>query len=412
MRAAIYIALLAASATPSVGAQALVLKRGIGVHEWLNWAPLDETGQHYRKPLYQTVDQWRTRYRDLSDWPAGDEFARIRDMGFDFIRLTVDPGPLLDKGGADRTEGLAVLEQNIRMVTDQGLKVVFDYHLVPQVEAFGQAAMEGPADAPELDAFRALIGDTAQMLAGIGADKVALEPMNEPQYYPCDGWAGAEWQKVMASFVSVIRAVSSDLTIVATGACGGGPYGLLQLNPSSFDDPAILYSFHAYEPHGFTHQGGGDKQHLAGLPWPASERPRDAVEAMSRQLMTAEGIGETEQAAVMAGLGGIIDQYYVEAWGPEQLQQSFAEIADWASRHGIAASRIFVGEFGAMRLRQDRGGATDADRLRFLEAVRTEAERYGMAWSMWEYSNPHGMSLIETEGPAVPEQAILKALGL
>lgn len=412
MRTTLGLALALACAVPALGAEALELKRGVGVHEWLNWAPLDDSGQQYRKPLYQTVDQWRSRYRDLSDWPEGDELARIRDMGFDFIRLTVDPGPLLDKDGADRAEGLAVLEQSVRMATAQGLKVVFDYHLVPQVEAYGQAAMEGPVDAPQLETYRGLLTDTARMLAAVGADKVAFEPMNEPQYYPCDGWAGEDWNKVMASFVASIRAVSTDLTIVATGACGGGPDGLLNLDPSGFDDGAILYSFHSYEPHSFSHQGVGDKAYLAGLPWPNAERTRAEVEAATDELMAAQGRNPLERAATMWTLGGILDEYYASEQGPAQLTRRFADIVAWAEGNGIAANRIFVGEFGVVRMQPDRGGATDEDRFRYVAAVRTLAEQYGMAWSLWEYSNPHGMSLIEPEGPAVPEPLLLRALGL
>lgn len=412
MRVALCLSILALASAHMPRAEAIELKRGIGVHEWLNWAPLDDTGLHYRKPLYQTVDQWRTRYRELGDWPEGDEFARIRRMGFDFIRLTVDPGPLLDKDGADRAEGLAVLEESIRLVTAQDLKVVFDFHLVPQVEAFGQAAMEVAVESPKLDAYRELLGDTARMLTSIGVDKVAFEPMNEPQFYPCDGWAGQEWNAVMGSFVASIRAVSSDLTIIATGACGGGPYGLMQLDPSAFEDPAILYSFHAYEPHSFSHQGVGDKAYLTGLPWPASGRSRAEVEAMSDELMAAQGLGPLERAMTLGMLGGVLHEYYAEAPGPAQLRQSFADVAAWAERHDIASDRIFVGEFGVVRLQPDRGGATDQDRYRYLETVRTTAEGYGMAWSLWEYSNPHGMSLIEPQGPAVPEPLILRALGL
>jgi len=49
------------------------------------------------------------------------------------------------------------------------------------------------------------------------------------------------------------RTLSGDLTIVATGACGGSIKGLVNLAPD-FDDPNIYYSFHMYEPHAFTHQ--------------------------------------------------------------------------------------------------------------------------------------------------------------
>ena len=51
----------------------------------------------------------------------------------------------------------------------------------------------------------------------------------------------------------------------------------------------------------------------------------------------------------------------------------------------------------------------DPDRLARL---RREAERYDIPWSIWEYSNPYGMSVIESKGPAVADRDLLGALGL
>ena len=40
------------------------------------------------------------------------------------------------------------------------------------------------------------------------------------------------------------------------------------------------------------------------------------------------------------------------------------------------------------------------------------AERYGMPWSIWEFTNPDGMTVIQPTGPALPDRDLLKALGL
>jgi endoglucanase len=82
----------------AVAAAPIELKRGVGVHDWLNWAPLAADGS-YLWPPYRDTDEWLSGARPLSDWPAGDQFERIRAMGFDFIRLSVDPGPLLASDG-------------------------------------------------------------------------------------------------------------------------------------------------------------------------------------------------------------------------------------------------------------------------------------------------------------------------
>src|SRR4051812_29481098 len=84
--------------TASAVATPLVLHRGVAIHEWLNWSPVAADGT-YVWPPYRSVADWLAGYRPASDWPAGNEFARMGGMGFDFVRLSVDPGPLLASDG-------------------------------------------------------------------------------------------------------------------------------------------------------------------------------------------------------------------------------------------------------------------------------------------------------------------------
>ena len=71
------------------------------------------------------------------------DFERIKAMGFDFVRLSVDPGPLLAADGRRRADALALLERDVRIVTGIGLKVVFDLHPVSQVSAWSAQVDRG-----------------------------------------------------------------------------------------------------------------------------------------------------------------------------------------------------------------------------------------------------------------------------
>ncbi len=394
-------------------AAVLPLKHGVGLHEWLNWSPLT-ADKSYRWPPYRSEAEWLAADRPLSDWPPGDQFKRIRALGFDFVRLSVDPGPLLASDGARRQQALDVLEADVTRITATGLKVVFNLQSVTQVPAYGPDVINAPADSPGIANYRDMVVGVAAMLLKVGVDKVAIEPFNEPSHYPCDGGGTDDWQRIAASTVAAVRAVSPDLTIVITGACGGDETGLLNLDPS-FDDPDIYYSFHMYDPHSFTHQRLNDDPDgfASGLPWPASAgSPAEAI-ANLRAHMTAAGVSDVEQAMNMAKVSDAIAEYFKENWGEPQLEAEFDGAAAWAKAHGIPPSRIFVGEFGAILMSKDgRQGAFDADRLRYLTAVRQAAERYGMPWSIWEYSNPYGMTVILPDGPADPDRELLDALGL
>jgi len=390
----------------------LQLGRGVGLHGWLNWSPVTAE-RTYRRPPYRTVEQWLSSERPLSDWPKGDPFARIRALGFDFVRLTVDPGPLLAGGEAERKEALAVLSGAVRKVTAADLAVVFNLHGVSQVPAYGMDVVDGGADSEGIVRYRAMVKAVAGMLANIGSDRVAFEPYNEPAYYPCDAGGTEDWQRIMTDTLADIRSVSTDLTVVATGACGGSITGLTDIDPA-FDDANVLYSFHMYEPHAFTHQRAEEPDgFFSGLPWPARGGSPERARSRLSAHMQAAGLNRLKEVVNLARMDERMETYFQENWDDAMLRARIGEAVDWAKRNAIAPSRLFMGEFGVIRMTADgRAGAYDPDRLRYLRTVRETAEENGIPWSVWEYSNPYGMTVIEPQGPAVPDEAMLEALGL
>ena len=116
---------------------------------------------------------------------------------------------------------------------------------------------------------------------------------------------------------------------------------------------------------------------------------------------------------------GNVDRPYLSAF--------FDGVSDWATRHGIGAERIVMGEFGALKSTTDRqdtweappqsvtGGpyvaAGAADRVRYLAHVRATAEDHGFGWAMWTLFNP-GMGLIADDIRHRLDPDVLAALGL
>jgi hypothetical protein len=349
----------------------------------------------------------------LSDWPEVDVFERIRDMGFDYVRLTVDPGPLLAGNDEQRREALQVISAAAKRIAATGLKIVLNLHAVGQVPKYSMSFIEAGAASDGVAAYLDMVGAVAEAAVEIGTDRVALEPYNEPSFYPCEGQGTGDWQKIMEATVHRVRSVSKDLTIVATGACGGSVTGLVDLDPR-FDDDGIYYSFHMYEPHAFTHQGlARDDDFLSGLPWPSDLSNTERVTTTLRSHMEEAGLDAAQQAAMLGAVEPEIAKYFTDNWGRRQLRARFDEAAHWAEEHGIPVSRLFMGEFGAGLISANyRRGAFEADRSRYVEAVRSQAEARDIPWSVWEFSNPFGMSVIRIEGPAVPDRGLIEALGL
>jgi endoglucanase len=101
-----------------------------------------------------------------------------------------------------------------------------------------------------------------------------------------------------------------------------------------------------------------------------------------------------------------------EGGNEEKLRVRFDEVRAWADRHGVPRRNLLLGAFGAMAANAWRGGALDAHRFFWLDAVRREAEALDAAWAYWEYSNPYGMSLTSPDESRRPDRIALDALGL
>ena len=403
------LALAAFLVQPAFGFE---VHKGVGLHEWMNWSPLEADGS-YRWPPYQSVEQWLTRYRPLTDWPAADPVARIRAVGFDFVRLTIDPGPLLDSSGPRRDEAIAVIREAASKLIGANLSVVVNLHSISQVPKYGKDVMIAGADSPEIAWYRQMVVDLTRGLLPLGTEKLAIEPFNEPTLYPCEAPQQADWQKVMETQVAAIRAVSQQITIVATGLCAGGVDGLVALKPT-FDDPNILYSFHMYEPHVFTHQQPPTEgDYGSGLPWPNGGSTAEQAIAGLRDAMSAAGVPELEQYRQIGAVLPAVQEYFAETWDEARLAARIGEAIAWGDRNRIPTSRLFMGEFGVIVQSADKKiGAPEADRSRYIRTARTIAEAHGIPWSVWEYSNPFGMTVIVPEGAAVPDRDLLVALGL
>jgi hypothetical protein len=194
---------------------------------------------------------------------------------------------------------------------------------------------------------------------------------------------------IQAKFAAAIREAAPRHTIIATGARWSSIDELLKIEPLS--DRNVIYNFHFYEPHTFTHQGatwGAEYwPYIKGVHYPSSP------ESVSNALNSIE-----QQSAREA-----LKDYGEKQWNAGHVEELIARAAEWARKHNVP---LMCDEFGVYR-----AFAPGADRLRWIEDVRAALERHGIAWAMWDYAG--GFGVVERrEGAAVPDLATLAALGM
>src|SRR5271169_6292531 len=88
----------------------------------------------------------------------------------------------------------------------------------------------------------------AQHYSSYDHDRVFFEILNEPELRDRYRWYG-----IQTKLAAAIREGAPQHTIIAAGARYSANDELLFLDPLS--DSNVIYNFHFYEPHVFTHQG-------------------------------------------------------------------------------------------------------------------------------------------------------------
>jgi endoglucanase len=102
-----------------------------------------------------------------------------------------------------------------------------DFAPIRMVKAYAAEHLESDL----FPAYADMIRRSARLLAGLGTEHIAIEPMNEPQsgYDPI---SRLRWQGMMKRLYDAVHAESPDMTVIVTGGRGGGLDGLLDLDPT------------------------------------------------------------------------------------------------------------------------------------------------------------------------------------
>jgi endoglucanase len=352
-----------AKASPAF-ARAERLKRGINTSEWF--------AQVYDKRGY-TPEHFQS-------WTTADDIALIKSMDFDHVRLSVNPQPMFEAREPNKipADYLASLDAAVKMILGHGLAVVIDLH--PESDFKARLAKDDDFVERFADFWRAL----AAHYSTWDAEHLFLEVLNEPEFSDPYRWLGVQ-MKVAAA----MREGAPAHTIIAAGARWSDDDDLVFQEP--LHDPNVIYSFHFYEPHIFTHQGATWSAYywhfLRGLKYPSSPESAERVAALLPD--------EVDRLRVV--------RYGRDHWDAARIEAEMKQAATWARRRGVP---LVCNEFGVYRDYSD-----PQDRTAWLHDVRTAFEHNGIGWTMWDYSGSFGV-VTKKDGKAVADDGVLRALGM
>jgi endoglucanase len=362
------------SPTSTVPASRLAhLRRGINLSEWFAQV-YDPRG--YTKEYFQA-------------WTTSTDIALIKSAGFDHVRLSVNPQPLMNaiQGRDGGAEYLGCLDAAMKMILDAGLAVELDMH--PDSDFKARLAKDDEAVERFADFWRTM----ALRYASWDPERVFFEILNEPEFHDAYRWYGVE-----AKLAAAIRQAAPAHTILAPGARWDDDDDMIFLEP--LRDPKVIYVFHFYEPHIFTHQGatwGAYYWHwLSGLHYPS--QPENAAQVAARVPEALDRL--------------YVIRYGQDHWDAARVEAEINQAADWAQRNGVP---LVCNEVGVYRYGVEpeghAHGAQPQDRTAWITDVRTSLERHHIGWAMWDYSGGFGV-VTGREGQHVLDETTVRALGL
>jgi aryl-phospho-beta-D-glucosidase BglC (GH1 family) len=316
----------------------------------------------------------------LQTWTTATDIALIKSAGFDHVRLSVNPQPFMD--AARHREGSAdyfsLLDAAVKMILDAGLAVEIDMH--PDSDFKARLAKEDEF----VERFADFWSMVAKRYAPLDPDRVFFEILNEPEMRDAYRWYGVE-----AKLAAAIRRAAPANTIIAAGARWDDDDDLVFLEP--LPDTNVIYVFHFYEPHIFTHQGatwGAYYWHwLKGLHYPSL--PENAA-----QVATLLPEARDRMQVI---------RYGQDHWDASRIEAEINQAADWAKQRGVP---LVCNEFGVFR-----DFSEPQDRSAWIKDVRTSLERHNIGWAMWDYSGNFGV-VTQKDGKATLDEMTVKALGL
>ena len=260
------------------------------------------------------------------------DFEKAASWGIDHIRLPVDWQVFQREDGTFIESGFAYVDNAILWAKKYKLNLILDLHktLGYSFDA-GEDKNNFFANEKLHAHFYALWEEFSKRYVKY-EDMLAFELLNEvteKEYLPA-------WKRVSRACVRRIRALAPEMYVLLGSYCWNSARTLPELDPP-YDDH-VIYNFHFYEPHTFTHQGAY---------W------MDESFDKARRVSYAE-----------SGVS--------EAWIEDFLAPAFEK----AAQEGC---ELYCGEYGVIDV------VPPEEALGWFRDLHAVFERHGVARSLWSY---------------------------
>ena len=302
------------------------------------------------------LSQCEHSFAHYKSFVVEEDIQKIKEMGFDHVRIPIDYEVFETEEGERIEEGFALVEKVLNWCEKAGLEAVLDLHKAYGYDFndAGDAEKNGLfTKEPLKQRFISLWQEIARRYASHEA--VAFELLNEV----VEKENADLWNDLIARTVAAIREIAPTTPIIYGGIQWNSVKTLKLLEKPT--DPNIIFTFHFYEPLLFTHQ----KAH-----WVAAMDPKEDIfypESMEYFCEKSEKLGYQ---------GEVVRLAHAKTMGPEFIREMIQEAIDAAKAAGV---KLYCGEFGVI------DQAPIEDTLRWFQDVDDVFRQFSIGCSVWSY---------------------------
>ena len=309
------------------------------------------------------------------------DFENAKSLGCDVIRIPIHFEKFCSEAdGYQIPKFLLDVLDNVAAWTEElGMYAIFDFHNRTDVDSFTATDVER------------ILNPVWTQLAKRYRDRsdyLIYELMNEPHGIEIPVWNG-----IIERLHKLVRSIDDKHYIIVGGADWNSFTGMRAL--PEFRDDKVIYTFHFYDPHTFTHQGAPwcHMERVRGIPFPYDP---------DRMPPMPENPTDVERKCF---------EEYPAKGTLEEVEKFFDEYVSFSLER---KAPIYCGEFGCSAACVD-----PAERVRWYEIVTNLLEERGISRSNWDYYGGFGIFNVKPgkmfAKPAFPEDLnleLLKAMGL
>lgn len=330
--------------------------KGVNFTNWLEYRPAEEIDENYM---------------------TQQDFKNAAKLGCDVIRLPIHFEKICKAADGFKIPEkiLRILDNAVQWCKEEKMYLIFDFH------------NDCHADSKTPDNVDEILMPVWTELASRykdASDYIVYEIMNEPHAIDID-----LWNSIIAKVFKRIREIDKNHWVIVGGADWNSTAAMKTL--PDFNDDKVIYNFHYYDPHLFTHQGAGwtHVNRFKDIPFPYDEAKMPPLP----ENPNAEEVERYESYKVDGKL--------------ETVMNYFDQYVDFSMERNAP---IFCGEFGCFT------SVPNDLRANWYRIVTKLLSDRGIARTSWDYFGSFGVFKgTDYTRPKFPEDLnldIVKALGL